>query len=63
MKGLQYSEPCAYLIFMKMLYNKVYYNYTEIKIRCVGGTPNIVTNTRCNGFPNLANAYCYRLFV
>lgn len=45
MKGLQYSEPCAYLIFMKMLYNKVYYNYTEIKIRCVGGTPNIVTNT------------------
>ena len=45
-----------------MLWNEVYSNFIEIKIRCVGDTPNRVTNPQHDGVTDVTVAYCYRLF-
>ena len=50
------------LFLMKMLCNRVYYDFIERKIRYVDDTPNRVTNPQYDGVPNVTDTYRYRLF-
>lgn len=48
-----------YPILMKMLCIRVYSNFTEIKIRYIGDTPN----PQYDGVPYVTSMYCYGLFL